>query len=186
MKIILIYTFILFGNWVIGQEKNCNTINGPLKYCDIEILSETNDTIKCIMKDNCAMAKYDITKNATWLLYSQDSSSLLEVITYCNGKENKQHTLFYRNGKLKSQSNYEDGNLIGPYITYYENGSIESSGIFSNGHFVGTSFKYWDNGKVAEIRIDTETSYYGKYVTYYDPLGNSITQTEFKQMWYCH
>lgn len=179
------YVFILFGNWVMSQEKNCNTINGSIK-CNVEILSEKNDTIKCIMKDNCDEAKYDITKNATWLLYSQDTSSLLEIITFCNGKVNKQHTVFYRSGKLKIQCNYEDGKLIGPYIAYYENGSIESSGIYSQGNFIGVSYKYWDNGKVAEIRIDTETSNYGKYVSYYDPFGNSITQTEFKQMWNCH
>jgi hypothetical protein len=55
-----------------------------------------------------------------------------------------------------------------------------------NGSFIVTTYKYWDNGNVAEIHISTETSSFRKYITYYDTFGNSISETEFKQMWNCN
>ena len=87
---------------------------------------------------------------------------------------------------MKCQSKYENGELIGPYIRFFEGGEIEWAGMYIEGRFIGAIYKYWDNGNVAEIRIQTESSYYGKYNTYYDPSGNSILETEFKQMWNCN
>lgn len=170
----------------LAQEKNCNSVNIPGKRCNVQIISNNTDTIKCIVEDDCYTILYDMTKNATWITYSKDTSQILEIISFCNEKQTKNHTQFYSDGKLKCQSNYENGELIGPYLSFYENGKIKRSGTHINGHFIGTIYKYWDNGTVAEVQIQTETSYCKKYVTYYDPLGNSISETVFKQLWNCN
>ena len=186
MKKILSFLFILLNLIGFGQEKNCNTVNIPGKRCEVQIISQNNDTIICIAGNDCYTLEYDLSKNVTWIAYFEDTLKIREIISYQNGLQTKKHTQYFSNGKLKHQSIYENGELIGPYLSFYENGSIYCSGMYVNGRFIGTTYKYWDNGQVAEIHISTETSYFRKYITYYDPFGNSISETEFKQMWNCN
>ena len=186
MKILLSFLFVLLHLIGFGQAKNCNSVNVPWKSCAVQIIRENNDTIICLIEDDCYHIEYDLNKDATWISYSKDTSKILEIISFNDGKQTKTHTQYFDNGKLKCQSKYENGELIGPYIRFFEGGEIEWAGMYIEGRFIGTIYKYWDNGNVAEIRIQTESSYYGKYNTYYDPSGNSILETEFKQMWNCN
>lgn len=185
MKHYLIFFFLLIQLVGFGQAKNCHTVTVPGKKCNVQLIKESNDTIYGLVEDDCYTINFDLTKNATWIIYTQDTSRIREIISYCNGLQTNRHVENHENGKLKKQCNYENGELTGPYLTFYETGSIERAGSFLNGHFIGTSYTYWDNGTVAEVEIFTEQSRFKQYVNYYDPSGNSITQAEFNQMWNC-
>ena len=158
MKILLSFLFVLLHLIGFGQAKNCNSVNVPGKSCVVQIIRENNDTIICLIEDDCYHIEYDLNKDATWISYSKDTSKILEIISFNDGKQTKTHTQYFDNGKLKCQSKYENGELIGPYIRFFEGGEIEWSGMQVNGCFIGTTYKYWDNGNVAEIHISTETS----------------------------
>jgi antitoxin component YwqK of YwqJK toxin-antitoxin module len=169
----------------IGQEKNCNGINGAINYCNVEILYEKNDSIYCIINEKCDQAKFDLTKNSTWIVHFKDTTSLFEIASFINGKQTKGFTEYYKNGNLKIQCNYENGELVGPYLSLNEDGTIKWSGLFENGIFVGAQYKYWDNGHVAEISTITETSQYGLLISYFDPSGKQLSEKEFKKLWNC-
>jgi len=163
----------------LGQKSNHIEINGAINYCPVEILNENNDTIRCIIKSNCDEVNFDLTKNATWIVYMNDTTNLFEIASYYNGKQTKTHTEYYKNGILKTQSNYENGELIGPYLSLYQDGRIKWSGLYSNGIFIGSQYKYWDNGQIAEIRILNETHRYGILNVFYDTTGKQISEKKY-------
>lgn len=183
MKILFCFLLILFDHIGFGQHKHFNTINGPGKYCNVKIISESDDTIICILGDDCDFINFDKRKDVTWIVFSADTSTILEIKSFENGKQTKAHTQYFRNGQLKQQSYYLNGQVDGAFLTYNENGKIDWSGMYVDGRFIGTIYTYWDNGRVAEIRISTETSYYGQYCIYYDSEGNSISRLQFEQKW---
>lgn len=185
MKTLLIIIIGALQFLSFGQEKNCNGINGAISYCNVEILYEKNDSIYCIINEKCDQAKFDLTKNATWIVYFNDTTSLCEIASFINGKQTKGYTEYYKSGKLKIQGNYENGELNGPYLSLYEDGAIKWSGLFDYGIFVGAQYKYWDNGHVAEISTITETSQFGLLISYFNPAGKQLSEKEFKKLWNC-
>ena len=180
---ILLFLIVHFLNF--GQAKNCHSVNVQGKRCNIQLIKESNDTIYGVVGDDCYITNFDLSKTATWIIYTQDTSHIREIISYCNGLQSNRHVEYYQNGKLKTQCNYENSELTGPYLTFYETGTIRCAGSIIKSHFIGTKFTYWDNGAVAEVEISTENSRYRQFVNYYDPSGNSLNETEFKQMWGC-
>ena len=142
MKILLSFLFVLLHLIGFGQAKNCNSVNVPGKSCVVQIIRENNDTIICLIEDDCYHIEYDLNKDATWISYSKDTSKILEIISFNDGKQTKTHTQYFDNGKLKCQSKYENGELIGPYIRFFEGGEIEWAGMYIEGRFIGAIYKY--------------------------------------------
>ena len=57
---------------------------------------------------------------------------------------------FYPDGKLKSETNYENGKLEGIAKIYYENGQLRGKGNFRNGVKEGLWVIYNEDGSVNE------------------------------------
>ena len=91
--------------------------------------------------------------------------------TYKDGKLEQQRT-FNKNGKLRKEETFTNGNLDGPYKSYYENGKLYTEAIYQNGEKVEWK-TYYKNGT-----LESEEFYYaekygyskkhGIWKTYYD------------------
>ena len=55
--------------------------------------------------------------------------------------------MYFNNGSLNKEFNYFKDKLHGPYKIYYENGDLREQSNFENGVKVGES-KTWNNGKL--------------------------------------
>ena len=183
----LIKCFFVFSIHILNaQSSNCFEINGSNhKLCNLEVLYHSNDTIYCITRKECNEIDYDKKLNATYVTYYEDSTTVFEILSFKNQKNNNNHSVFYSNSSLKSQCNYENGILNGPYISFYENGLIKWAGIYINDSFLGSIYEYWNNGKVAHVSVFTEKNRFRGLSIYYNPNGVSILKEEFDEMWYC-
>lgn len=205
-----------------SQEKNCNTVNGPsASICDFEIWKEKYDTIYCVVKSNkstwiadleCGF-KYDLSKNKTWVFYSEDTLTIFEIVTikdsvlngenlkyylngsikekafYVNGKLEGKKFKYYKKGQLEEYGEYKNGEVNGPLIAYYENSFIRWTSNNCDKHNVDVEYKYWDNMRLASVTFQMDKlGYYDEKIInmYFDPNGNSISEFEFKDMWYCN
>jgi antitoxin component YwqK of YwqJK toxin-antitoxin module len=160
----------------------------------------------------CGYYHYEQSKNKTWIFYSQDTLIMFEKFTikdsllngenlkyylngsikekafYINGKLEGQNISYYNNHKIENYSEYKNGEINGPYITYYTNGFIETTSNYCDGHYVKVEYKYWDNDRLASVNFYSENlSYFieNPINMYFDPNGISISEMEFKEMWYC-
>ncbi len=167
-----------------------------------------------VLKENIENGdfKFDLSINKTWKVYLVDKTTLIEQFTirdsllvgfysryftngntkikafYINGKLNGEYTSFYSNGKIENHIDYKDGEVSGSYIKYYENGFIKSTSNYCDGHFVKVEYRYWDNDKLASVNFYSENlSYFveNPINMYFDTDGSSISEFEFKEIWYC-
>ena len=77
-------------------------------------------------------------------------------LTYKDGKPLSKFN-YYKNGQLKDQSTYKNGELDGLYKSYYENGQLKDESTYKNGELIWYK-SYYENGqlKVWESFIDGE------------------------------
>ncbi len=163
--------------------------------------------------DDCGYFRYDLSQNKTWLFYYKDTLTLLEKLTikdsllegeklkyynngnlkvkafYVKGELEGKNFKYYKNGQIEEYGEYKNGEVNGPLIAYYENGFIRWTSNYCDDHSVDVSYKYWDNMKIASIEFQmSKLGYWDEKIInmYFDTSGNSISEFEFKEMWYCH
>jgi hypothetical protein len=219
-KLNFIMIFFLFK--VYSQQKNCSTVSVPEANisCNFEIWKENSDTVFCNVigpywdkSKECDHYYFDLSKNKTWLFFSEDKLILFEKFTIKDSLLNGENVKYYSNGHLKEKSffindklegkyfkyyrnnqieryaEYKNGVVNGPFIEYYENGLVRCTSNKCDGHNVGVTYNYWDNLKLASVIFTLDKLRYneGKFINmYFDPNGNAISEIEFKEMWYCH
>ncbi|MGE0636436.1 MAG: toxin-antitoxin system YwqK family antitoxin [Bacteroidia bacterium] len=102
---------------------------------------------------------------------SYDSDSTKHVFYYA-GKKNKlvKEITYYSNGNLKSEYNFTDSLLNGPFKTFSENGNPLKEGAYLNGMENGL-FKYYDiNGLLTIEGYLKNGKKEGKWTTWYDDV----------------
>ncbi|MCG3166756.1 MAG: hypothetical protein POELPBGB_02538 [Bacteroidia bacterium] len=102
---------------------------------------------------------------------SYDADSTKHVFSY-TGRKNKliKEVAYYPNGNLKSEYNFSDSLLHGPFKIFAENGSPVKEGAYINGLETGL-FKYYDvNGTLTVEGYLREGKKNGMWTTWYDDV----------------
>jgi antitoxin component YwqK of YwqJK toxin-antitoxin module len=98
----------------------------------------------------------------------------------------------YENGNIASSSCHNEmGQLDGLFTEWYKNGNIKSETEFQNGRHYGVTKKFYDNGKLSSISYQINDTKYGEWKTWYKS-GNlrskitydSLKHTSLEEMWY--
>lgn len=124
----------------------------------------------------------DRQNEGEWKYYHQDSPQPMSVETFKNGKLNGKSVVFYKNGKIASETHYVNGIKDGIYkkfsekgivleeipyknnqfnglVTYRDaKGNITAQGIYENGLKKGI-WKFYENGKLVK-EVDTNSKNY--------------------------
>jgi antitoxin component YwqK of YwqJK toxin-antitoxin module len=75
---------------------------------------------------------------------------------------------YYRNGKIRSIENYEDGKLNGQYSKYYESGNIKIKTNFSDGNLNGILYEYYNKPhRLKKKCYYTDGTLNGDYISYH-------------------
>src|SRR5690554_938324 len=72
-----------------------------------------------------------------WKYYHQNSPQLMSVETFKNGKLNGKSTVYYKNGKIASETHYKDGIKDGLYKKYSQDGIVLEEIPYKNNQFNG-------------------------------------------------
>ena len=115
-------------------------------------------------------------KDSTWAYYNRDNVKILEENYNMGTLEGKSFS-WYDNGKIHTEAEYRDSNLIGileiwypngqinsitkrdseglengESLIWYENGKLKQTGFFKDGQFNGTWKEFYESGMVKSIR----------------------------------
>lgn len=127
----------------------------------------------------------DKQNHGEWKYYHQSSPQLMAVEHYNNGKLHGKSLVFYKDGKIASETYYVDGVKEGIYKKYAENGVVLEEIPYKNNQFYGLVtyrytdgsiytqgmyekglkkgiWRYYENGKLVK-EVDTETNTVTKY-----------------------
>ncbi len=87
---------------------------------------------------------------------------------------------WYKNGLIKSESNYNNGKLQGKVTNWLENGQLKSEIEFSEDQHNGLLVTYWGNGKIKRKDVFVK----GKFEngTCYDSLGMEVEHFDYEIM----
>ncbi len=83
-----------------------------------------------------------------WKYYHFESSDIMSLENYKDGKLNGIKKVFYKNNVLAEQSNYKDGVLDGKYVKYAENGKLIEESNYDNGDLHGKAIFYDGEGNL--------------------------------------
>ena len=83
-----------------------------------------------------------------WKYYHQNSPQPMSVETFRNGKLHGKSTVYYKNGKIASETYYKDGIKDGLYKKYSESGIVLEEIPYKNNQFFGKVIYRDINGKV--------------------------------------
>ena len=78
---------------------------------------------------------------------------------------------YYKNGQIKYEWNFKDGEYDGKSFSYYKNGQIHSEENYIDGKFNGNMMFYYKNGQIKEERNFKDGMEDGK-MTYYNEDGS--------------
>lgn len=98
-----------------------------------------------------------VNKNTdgTWKYYHFQSSQLMTIENYKEGKLDGNRKVYYKDGTIAEDTNYKAGIKDGTAKTYSEKGKLIDEHIYKNGQFEGLASYYDGNGN---------KMYEGKYV----------------------
>ncbi len=175
---------------IYGQQKNCNSNPRRAIPCNAQLTQTINDTTLTILKSGCDYLSYDSSANGIWKVFLSDST-LLEISSLKNGKRNGPSITYFKNGQIKSRSEYKDNLLHGNYVSFYDNGKENGKGIYKTNNrnlelFTGTWKEYWDNGNLAHLYSQKDNSWYDPDESFWNQDGIEITKEHFKKMWDCN
>jgi antitoxin component YwqK of YwqJK toxin-antitoxin module len=109
---------------------------------------------------------FKINRKAKYLFLDRDIDlSVVETIKTNN--PDGALKIYYDNGQLMSEENYEDGYLSGKKIKYYQSGAIEYSSFYKDGRLEGEYICYNEEGTKAFVENYISGILNGKKVTYH-------------------
>ncbi|OFY86711.1 MAG: hypothetical protein A3F72_09640 [Bacteroidetes bacterium RIFCSPLOWO2_12_FULL_35_15] len=85
----------------------------------------------------------------------------------------KNYKTYYESGSLKSMGNYKGEKPEGFHVWYYKNGITETESQFQNGLLVGGTTKFFTNGNIKKYCFYNDNSDL-MYINTYDSLGSLI------------
>lgn len=83
-----------------------------------------------------------------WKYYHLESTDIMSLENYKNGKLIGVKKVFYRNNVLAELSNYKDGVLDGEYVKYAENGKLIEKSSYKDGDLHGSALFYDGDGNM--------------------------------------
>ena len=76
-------------------------------------------------------------------------SNGIKVVKYSIGENDyDKTTVFYKNGRIKQEKNYKNGELNGNLVSYWENGLVHTKGKYKDSKRVGTWKTFSKKGKL--------------------------------------
>lgn len=147
------------GTFEHGKE------TGMFKFFDDTKVGTVIATREFNPKDNsCYTIFYNQTKNKVsegklvnkqyegeWKYYHENSTEIMTLEIYANGKLNGLRKVFYPSGKIAEEANYKNGKKEGSYKKYAENGIILEETVYKNDEYDGLAiFRSPDNVVVAK------------------------------------
>ena len=100
--------------------------------------------------------------------------------TYNNGEQNGKKSTWYENGKLATESDIVNGLNEGKSNEWYENGQLKNESNYMNGQYSGTITTYWRSGQIKRKEQYLQDKFQNG--TCYDSLGNEIKHFELEEM----
>ena len=94
---------------------------------------------------------------------------------YLNGKTLKE---YYKDGKLKSISNYSNGKLHGKKENYFENGKISTITYYNEDKLDGKKQKFYESGNLEFEGYYTKNNMSGIW-KWYDQDGKIVKEKEY-------
>ena len=84
-----------------------------------------------------------------WKYYHKESSAIMSLDNYKDGKLDGKRSVFYPNGKIAEEINFKNGLKEGPYKSYTQNGVVIEETNYKNGEYDGPAVYRESTGKIA-------------------------------------
>ncbi len=112
-----------------------------------------------------------------YILY-RNSENVKYKFTYLNGRLNGRAVCYYDNGKIKSQGNYNNNNLVDKWEFRNEQGNKTYIVNFRNDSVNGEFISYYLNGNMKEKGTYLNNSRKGDWI-YYDQNGQLLKKVSY-------
>ena len=98
---------------------------------------------------------------------NDEDGKLLEKGTIKNGVPEGKRTVYYPNGKVRTEELYVKGNYQGPFKEYFDNGKLMQEGQYDNNVMTGIWKTYYETGELKEEVTFSDNNENGPFKTYY-------------------
>jgi|JI9StandDraft_1071089.scaffolds.fasta_scaffold46394_2 antitoxin component YwqK of YwqJK toxin-antitoxin module len=84
-----------------------------------------------------------------WKYYHKESSAIMSLDNYKDGKLDGKRSVFYPKGKIAEEINFKNGLKEGPYKSYTQSGVVIEETNYKNGEYDGPAIYRESSGKIA-------------------------------------
>jgi len=103
-----------------------------------------------------------------WKYYHKESSAIMSLDNYKDGKLEGKRSVFYPNGKIAEEINFKNGVKEGAYKSYTENGVVIEQTNYKNGEYDGPAIYRESTGKIASEGVYVKGKKRGIWKFYQD------------------
>lgn len=121
--------------------RHISRFKDELSYLKEVTASEKEGAEFFLMKITRKFQMEERIKGFPWKLPSQD-------IYYAKQMKDGDTKIYFENGVVAAEGNYQKGNRMGAWKHHYDTGNILAEGDYSNGNKVGAWVFYYNNGKL--------------------------------------
>lgn len=97
-----------------------------------------------------------------------EDGTVQEESNYDKGVLEGERKLYYENGSLQAIERYDKGTFAGIYQAYYENDTLELEGQYINGVMSGEWKRYYQSGKLMEVVAFENNEENGPFIEYHE------------------
>jgi len=156
----------------------------PIFICSISVAQSfeviDGDTINRIDDNNMKQGFWKIFGRMKKLPDYQPDQ-VVEQGKYKDSRKQGLWTMFFPNGKTKSEISYVNSRPNGAYKTYYENGQVEEEGSWKNNRNTQDFKRYYDNGQVSQQFVFNQTGKRDGKQTYFYENGQVMIDADIKE-----
>jgi len=156
----------------------------PIFICSISVAQSfeviDGDTINRIDDNNMKQGFWKIFGRMKKLPDYQPDQ-VVEQGKYKDSRKQGLWTMFFPNGKTKSEISYVNSRPNGAYKTYYENGQVEEEGSWKNNRNIQDFKRYYDNGQVSQQFVFNQTGKRDGKQTYFYENGQVMIDANIKE-----
>lgn len=103
-----------------------------------------------------------------WKYYHKESSAIMSLDNYKDGKLDGKRSVFYPNGKIAEEINFKNGLKEGPYKSYTQSGVVIEETNYKNGEYDGPAIYRESTGKIASEGVYVKGKKRGIWKFYQD------------------
>ena len=119
-------------------------------------------------------------KDSVWNYYSYYTKKLKSRETYVNGKKHGMAYNYFEDGSVAEERGWRNGLSHGIWRQYYPGGKLKLSSSYINDKREGSFIINYSDGRNEWVGAYKNDKREGKW-THYDPSGNIISVTEYKE-----